>query len=183
MGSVGKPLAYHRLSIIGEDGAVLSAGEIGHIELGAETSREYGYLKGDGSIDVTHVGRLRTGDLGYLDEEGYLFITGRAKDLIIRGGINISPMEIDYVISQFPGISAVASVGVPDDIYGEEVAAFVVINKDVSPRVDEILHHCRTYLAEIKVPKSIHIINALPRNARGKLDRKALKELWLELDE
>ncbi len=183
VGSVGKPLAYHRLSIIGEDGVVLSAGEIGHIELGAETSREYGYLKGDGSIDVTHVGRLRTGDLGYLDEEGYLFITGRAKDLIIRGGINISPMEIDHVISQLPGISEVASVGVPDDIYGEEVAAFVVINKDVSPRVDEILHHCRTYLVEIKVPKSIHIINALPRNERGKLNRKALKELWLELDE
>ena len=86
-------------------------------------------------------------------------------------------------ISQFPGISEVASVGVPDDIYGEEVAAFVVINKDVSPRVDEILHHCRTYLAEIKVTKSIHMINALPRNERGKLDREALKELWLDLDE
>ena len=181
MGSVGRPLAYHKLEIVSDGGAALPICEIGHIEVGAEPSREFGYLTGDGSIKVTHVGRFRTGDMGYLDEDGFLFITGRSKDLIIRGGVNISPMEIDLVINQLPGVSEAASVGVPDKIYGEEVVAFVAIADGASLDAETIRLHCQDQLVELKTPKSIYIVDVLPRTERGKLDRKELKNLWLEM--
>jgi len=182
LGSVGKPLAYHDLSIVGEDGSTLSIGEVGNIELGSEQTREFGYLKGNGSIETTDVGRLRTGDLGYLDEDGFLFLIGRSKELIIRGGINISPMEIDHVISQLPGVIDVASVGVPDKIYGEKVVAFVIISRDIDLAPKEIESHCRDRLAAVKVPESIYIVNDIPRSERGKLDRNAVKKMWQEIE-
>ena len=90
------PARHHDIKTINRCHMVSCLGSV--LEKSFTRDGDFGYLKGDGSIDVTHVGRLRTGDLGYLDEEGYLFITGRAKDLIIRGGINISPMEIDHQV-------------------------------------------------------------------------------------
>ena len=126
-GSVGRPLAYHRLAIVDADGRALPPGEIGHVELGAWDDNEYRYLGDDGAVRVNSRGRMRTGDLGYLDAEGFLHLTGREKELIIRGGVNISPVEIDGVLMQCAEISEAATVGVPDTVWGEEVVSYVVL--------------------------------------------------------
>jgi acyl-coenzyme A synthetase/AMP-(fatty) acid ligase len=178
IGTVGKPLAYHRLSIVSAGGEPLPAGEIGAIELGGLAGNAYRYLADDGTPVVSDRGRMRTGDLGFLDEEGYLHVTGRAKELIIRGGVNISPAEIDAVLMQRPEVVDAATVGVPDDIYGEEVVAFVVLRPDVALGADDILHHCAAALPAFKAPKRIVVTDALPKSERGKLDRKALVEMW-----
>ena len=115
-----------------------------------------------------------SGDLGYLDADGYLFLTGREKDLIIRGGVNISPVEIDNVLNQMAEIAEAACVGVPDAIYGEEVVAVVVVRPGITLAEDSVVAHCRARLAAPKVPKRVLFRDSLPKTERGKLDRKAL---------
>ena len=115
---------------------------------------------------------------GLLDADGYLHITGREKDLIIRGGINISPLEIDSILLQRPEIIEVATVGVPDRTYGEEVVSFVVARPGATIDVDDLLRYCGTVLPASKAPKQIVLSNHLPKTARGKLDRKALAKQW-----
>jgi acyl-coenzyme A synthetase/AMP-(fatty) acid ligase len=178
LGTVGRPLAYHRLSIVSAAGEPLPAGETGAIELGGFADNAYRTLADDGTPVVSDRGRTRTGDLGFLDEEGYLHVTGRAKELIIRGGVNISPAEIDAVLMQRPEVVDAATVGVPDDIYGEEVVAFVVLRPGAALGADDILHHCAALLPAFKAPKEIVLATALPKSERGKLDRKALVEMW-----
>lgn len=178
LGSVGKPLAYHRLDIVDGDGRPLPVGEIGYVELGDDSKRRYRYVAEDGTVRVNATGRVRTGDLGYLDGDGFLFLTGRDKDLIIRGGVNIAPVEIDGVLMQHPAVAEAATVGVADPIYGEEVVSFVVAAP--GQLIDEaaLLAHCRERLAAFKTPKRILFRATLPKTARGKMNRKALAESW-----
>ena len=129
------------------------------------------------------VGGVRTGDLGYLDEDGYLHVTGRAKDLIIRGGVNIAPLEIDSVILELVEIAETCTVGVPDSIYGEEVVSYVALKTGAHLTGEEILAHCAARLPDFKTPKEIVIRISLPRTARGKLDSNALAEDWRGIDE
>jgi acyl-coenzyme A synthetase/AMP-(fatty) acid ligase len=178
IGTVGRPLPYHRLAIVAADGESLKTGETGAVELGGLDDNPYRYLADDGAIRVNERGRMKTGDLGYLDDEGYLHLTGRAKDLIIRGGVNISPVEIDDVLMQRPEVVEAATVGVPDRVYGEEVVAYVVLRPGAVIGADDILRHCHTALPAFKAPKQIVLSAALPKTERGKLDRKALVELW-----
>jgi len=178
IGTVGRPLAYHRLSVVSAEGEVLPAGETGAVELGGCADNAYCYLADDGSIRVNDRGRMKTGDLGFLDDEGYLHLTGRAKELIIRGGVNISPVEIDFVLMQRPEVAEAATVGVPDRLYGEEVVAYVVLRPGAAIGADDILRHCSAVLPTFKAPKQIVLSEALPKTERGKLDRKALVERW-----
>jgi acyl-coenzyme A synthetase/AMP-(fatty) acid ligase len=178
IGTVGMPLPYHRLAIVADDGAVLKAGETGAVELGGLDGNTYRYLADDGTIKINERGRMKTGDLGFLDAEGYLHLTGRAKDVIIRGGVNISPGEIDAVLMQRPEVVEAATVGVPDKVYGEEVVAFVVLRANASLGPDDILRHCAIALPAFKAPKRVVLSESLPKTERGKLDRKALVELW-----
>ena len=178
IGTVGRPLGYHRLSIVSADGEALPAGETGAVELGGLADHCYRTLADDGAIQVNERGRMKTGDLGFLDDEGYLHLTGRAKDIIIRGGVNISPVEIDSVLMQRPEVVEAATVGVPDKLYGEEVVAFVVLRPGAGIGADDILRHCAATLPAFKAPKRIVLSDALPKTERGKLDRKALVELW-----
>src|SRR3974390_2821700 len=104
IGTVGKPLPYHKLAIVNERGESLPTGEIGQIEVGGFSNNEYRYIAADGTIRIHSHGRFRTGDIGFLDADSFLHITGREKDLIIRGGINISPLEIDAILLQLPEI-------------------------------------------------------------------------------
>src|SRR5580704_337476 len=126
-GTVGRPLAYHRLAIVDAQGRALPQGEIGEVELGAFDDNDYRCLGDDGAVRVASRGRMRTGDMGFLDADGYLHLTGREKDLIIRGGVNISPVEIDGVLMQRAEIADAATVGVPDGVWGEEVVSYVVL--------------------------------------------------------
>jgi acyl-coenzyme A synthetase/AMP-(fatty) acid ligase len=178
IGTVGRPLPYHRLAIVAADGAPLKPGETGAVELGGFGDNPYCYLADDGAIRVNERGRMQTGDLGFLDDEGYLHLTGRVKDLIIRGGVNISPVEIDGVLMQRPEVVEAATVGVPDRVYGEEVVAYVVLRPGAAVGADDILRHCHAALPAFKAPKQIVLSQGLPKTERGKLDRKALVELW-----
>ena len=177
-GSVGKPLAYQNLRIVDSAGDSLPAGETGAVEVGRGEGAEYRYLTAGGVIETHAMGRIRTGDLGYLDEDGYLYLTGRSKEVIIRGGVNISPVEIDNCVLELPGIAEAAAIGVPDDIHGEAVIVYAARRSGAALSAEEVLAHCRDRLAETKLPREIIFRDALPKTPRGKMDRRALAEAW-----
>jgi acyl-CoA synthetase (AMP-forming)/AMP-acid ligase II len=178
LGTVGRPFAYHDVSIVDGEGRRLPAGEIGHVELGGWADHSFRYLGEDGAIKVHARGRIRTGDIGCLDADGFLMLTGREKELIIRGGAKISPLEIDACLMQCADVIEAATVGVPDAIYGEEVVSYVVRRPGATIDVAALLRHCADALPAFKAPKQIVLENALPKTERGKLDRKALAERW-----
>jgi acyl-coenzyme A synthetase/AMP-(fatty) acid ligase len=178
IGTVGRPHDYHRLSIVGAEGQTLQVDEMGEVELGGLPDNAYRTLADDGSIRIDSRGRMKTGDLGFLDGDGYLHLTGRAKDLIIRGGVNISPLEIDAVLMRCGDVIEACTVGVPDKVYGEEVVAYVVLRPGVTLGAADILRHCAAALPAFKAPKRIVLSEELPKTERGKLDRKALVERW-----
>ncbi len=177
MGSAGKICHMQDVRILDPDGRTLPQGEVGEITT-ASQMMAWGYLKDDGTLEPLGGRRMSTGDLGYLDEEGYLHLTGRVKDLIIRGGANIQPLEIDNVLLEYPGVSQAATVGVPDRIYGEEVVSYVVAKNGVSVNAQSIISHCSKHLPEAKVPKHVIFVEDIAKNDRGKVDRNAMKALW-----
>jgi len=139
--------------------------------------KSWGYLHPTGQIEKLPE-EHRTGDLGQIDEDGHLTIVGRLKDLIIRGGVNISPVEIDNILSRHPDIVDAAACGIPDKIYGEEVICYVVLRENSKLSESAIIKHCSELLALFKTPKRAFIVDELPMNERGKLDRNALIEAW-----
>ncbi|MDP6979075.1 MAG: class I adenylate-forming enzyme family protein [Myxococcota bacterium] len=177
-GSVGKPLPYQKLTIVDGDGKLLPALGIGNIELGPSEETEFKYLGADGEEQVSAKGRVQTGDMGYYDEEGFLFISGRQKDLIIRSGINISPLEIENVISELNGVAEVAAFGLADEIYGEAIAVAIVLQDQCILSSEDVINHCQKNLSAVKIPEQVNIIENMPKTDRGKLDRKSIKELW-----
>ena len=177
LGTVGRPFAYHDLAIVDAEGRRLPAGEIGYVELGGLGDHPYRYLGDDGEVKVHGRGRFRTGDLGSLDAEGFLTLSGREKELIIRGGAKISPVEIDSFLMQHADVIEAATIGVPDAIYGEEVMSYVVARPGVD--ADTLLRYCAGALPAFKAPKRIVLSpSSLPKTDRGKLDRRALAERW-----
>jgi len=178
LGTVGRPFPYHDLAIVDATGRRLPPGEIGEVEVGGLAEHDYRYLGDDGSVHSNGYNRYRTGDLGMLDADGFLRLTGREKDLIIRGGVNISPLEIDSILMQRPELIEVATVGVPHAIYGEEVVSYVVARPGTAIDIAELLRYCGTALPAFKAPKEIVVSTALPKTERGKLDRRALAEQW-----
>ena len=179
LGKVGRPLAYHDLAIVDAEGRRLPAGEIGYVELGGLGDRHpYRYLGDDGEVKTHSRGRFRTGDLGSLDADGFLTLSGREKELIIRGGAKISPVEIDSFLMQHADVIEAATIGVPDKIYGEEVMSYVVARPGTSVDADALLRYCAGALPAFKAPKRIVLSDSLPKTDRGKLDRRALAERW-----
>ncbi len=177
-GSVGKPLPYHQIRIVDDQGNGLPSNETGRIELGRDPATAYRYIDNNQPAQLAENGFIQTGDVGHLDEEGFLFVTGREKDLIIRGGVNISPVEIENVVSELAEVSQAAAIGVADKIYGEEIVLFVVPASGSSIDIETVRRHCQSKLNKAKIPKYIEIIGDLPKTDRGKMDRKSLQELW-----
>jgi long-chain acyl-CoA synthetase len=178
LGTVGQPFAYHDLAIVDGEGRRLPAGEIGHVELGGWPEHPFRYLTEDGAIRTHSRGRFRTGDIGSLDADGFLTLTGREKELIIRGGAKISPMEIDSCLMQCAEVIEAATIGIPDAVYGEEVVSYVVTRPGAGLDADALLKHCAARLPAFKTPKQIVLSVSLPKTERGKLDRRALVESW-----
>ena len=179
IGSVGKPGIAQNLAIVDDNGNPVAQGEEGEIEIGGAQNAT-AYLDQGGRLEPVRGNRLKTGDLGILDEDGYLKITGRSKDLIIRGGVNVAPLEIDNVVIEHPEVLEVCTVGVPDAIYGEAIVCYVVPLTGKTPTAADIRLHCANTLPEFKRPAHIVVTDAIARNQRGKVDRNAMKNVWLE---
>ncbi len=181
MRGAGRAMPGVELRIIDADGAVLPPNTIGEVAT-RSVANMAGYWKRDDATAATIDGEgwLRTGDAGYLDEDGYLFIQDRVKDMIISGGENIYPAEVESAIYGHPGVAEVAVIGVPDDKWGEAVKAIVVKKPGQSPSPDEIIAFARSRIAAFKTPKSVDFIEVLPRNASGKILRRELREPFWE---
>lgn len=170
-GSVGKGTGV-QIGIMDEAGTLLPPGTQGEVVIqGANVTRGY-HNNPEANVAAFCNGWFRTGDQGILDADGYLTLVGRLKELINRGGEKISPREIDEALLSHPAVSEAVCFGVPDTKYGEEVSAAVVLSGEAS--AEELLAHCRERLAAFKVPKTIHLVNTIPRTATGKIQRRAV---------
>lgn len=177
MGTVGLPMIHQELKVVDGAGDECPPGTEGEITVGGP-QMAIGYLLDDGSIDPLLGKRIKTGDLGIKDEEGFIRVSGRSKDLIIRGGVNIAPLEIDEVLIKHPGVAEAAAVGIPDKIYGEEVVCYVV-PKAAGLTEPSVLEHCGKFLPPAKTPKEVLIVPDLPKSDRGKVLRDKLRDDWL----
>lgn len=178
MGTVGPPALHQEFEIVDGEGRVCPPEIEGEVTVGGPQVA-IGYLMEDGSIDPVRGRRIKTGDLAKMDADGFVRVTGRTKDLIIRGGMNIAPLEIDAVLLKHPGIYDGAAVGVPDKIYGEEVIAYVMAKPGVTLTEADVVAHCRQHLAAAKLPKQVVIVPELPKSDRGKVLRDKLREDFL----
>ncbi|SFN83343.1 long-chain acyl-CoA synthetase [Saccharopolyspora antimicrobica] len=173
IGSVGRPLPASAVEIRDPEGAVLPAGEVGEVHLrGPSVMKGYWNRPEETAADLVD-GWLKTGDLGRL-EDGYLYIVDRAKELIIRGGYNVYPREVEEVLYQHPDIVEVAVIGVPDERYGEEVAAVITARPGAEVTPEELRVWAKEKLSAYKVPHLIRFVDALPKGPTGKIQKRAL---------
>ena len=172
-GSIGRALAPQEARIVDDSGRPVATGTVGEIEIrGATLMKEY-FRDPENTRRAMRDGWLRTGDAARMDEDGFIFIVGRFKEMIIRGGENISPLEIEEVAVRHPAVREAAAVGVPDRIWGETVGLCVVQRSAVS--AEEVMDFCKAHLSPFKVPQRVVFIEELPRNAVGKVTRNALR--------
>jgi len=179
LASIGKPMADVEMKVVDDDGKKLGPGEVGEI-LARGPRVMSGYWKDEEKTAKTidKDGWVHTGDVGYVDEDGYYFLSGRSSDMIIRAGENISPEEIENVIREHPKVEDVAVIGVPDETWGEEPRAVVIPKKGDKPTEEEIMEYCRQNLASFKRPRSVIFVDDLPRNPMGKLIKKDIREKY-----
>ncbi len=175
-GTVGLPLPGQEVRIVGNADEPLPSGQVGEVTVrGPNVMR--GYLgKPEETEETLRGGWLHTGDLGRFDDDGYLILVDRLKDMIIRGGENIYPKEIEDALYAHPSVLEAAVVGRPDPLFGEEPVAFVVLRPGLAAEPDELIEHCKSVLAKFKVPRAVFIEANLPRTSIGKIAKPALRE-------
>ena len=174
-GSVGKPLPPAEIICVGPDGGPVPEGEVGEVRMRIPgRPREY-YGDPDATARTWVDGWLLTGDLGRIDQDGYLYIVGRSKDVIIRGGNNIHPTDVEHAVALHPAVHEVAVFGVPHPVLGEDVVACVVLRPGHEADGDALRDHTLEHLARSKVPRRWFFVDALPRNATGKVVKDQLK--------
>jgi long-chain acyl-CoA synthetase len=180
-GTVGKPQPG-QVKVLNDDGRELAPGQAGTLYwINPPNSRFAYYKDADKTAANTRDGYFTAGDIGYLDEDGYLFLTGRSADLIIAGGVNIYPQEIDNLILQHPAVADVACVGIPNSEWGEEIKAVVELHSGYQKNAstaEAILQFARQHLAKHKWPRSIDFVSALPRTETGKLLRRQVRDCY-----
>jgi len=176
IGSTGRALAHVQIDIRDEEGRSLASGETGEVCLrGPKVTR--GYWKDPEKTSASFFGDwFRTGDVGYLDADGFLYLTDRKKDMIISGGENIASSEVERVVYQLPQVAEAAAVGLPDERWGESVTAVVVLRPGTTLTLEQLRAHCDGKLGGFKTPKRLVIRDALPRNPSGKVLKRVLRE-------
>lgn len=176
-GSTGVPMEGVRVKIVGEDGAELPRGQIGEICASGENISPGYYKLAAATAETFRDGWLHTGDMGYLDEDDYLFIVERKKDLIIRAGLNVYPKDVEEIIYRHPAVREAAVVGVPDALMGEEVCAFIVPKSGARLTPEDVISHCQASLAKYKTPRYVEFASELPKTNIGKIQKKELRKL------
>jgi fatty-acyl-CoA synthase len=174
--SAGRPLAGTDLLIVDKDDRPLPLGTIGEIVArGPQLMKGY-WNMAEATAEALRGGWMHTGDAGTVDAEGFLYIQDRVKDMIVSGGENVYPREIENVLFQLAAVADAAVIGVPDDRWGETVHAVLVLRQGQSATTEEIVAHCRAHLGGFKVPRSVEIVDTLPRNPSGKVLKRELRE-------
>lgn len=175
-GSCGLPIG-NEMKIVDDHDNDLSDGELGEIVLRGPNIFKGYFRNEEATAEAFRGGWFHTGDIGYRDADGFYYIADRKSDMIIRGGENIYPREIDDVLYRHPAVAAAVCVGVPDELYGEEVTAFVVLKTDAAATADELMAFCRQHLADYKCPKTIRFVPDIPKGPTGKLLKRELSKL------
>jgi long-chain acyl-CoA synthetase len=176
-GSVGLPVPGCEVSIQSDSGAMLRPGEDGEICVRSPGVMS-GYWNTPDTSQVLAGGWLHTGDIGHLDDDGYLYVVDRKKDLILRGGFNVFPRDIEDVLVTHPAVAQAGVIGRPDDRLGEEIVAFVALAPGASATEPELIDYAKRHLSAAKYPRDVRIVPSVPLTSVGKLDRKKLRE-WL----
>ncbi|MBI2856018.1 MAG: long-chain-fatty-acid--CoA ligase [Chloroflexi bacterium] len=176
LGSIGKPLPDVEVRIVDEDGHDVPLRETGEIVArGSRLMKGY-WNREEATRETLRGGWLYTGDLGYWDEDGYIFLSGRAKDFIKRGGEMIAPEEVEQIIMSHPAVDEAAIIGIPDVEWGERVRALVVRKPGAQLTAEEVIEHCRPRMAGFKRPEDVVFVDELPRNPMGKVLKRVLRE-------
>ncbi len=178
-GSCGKPIG-NEMAVFDEEDAEVPDGELGEIVLRGDNIFKAYFKNEEATEKAFRNGWFHTGDIGYRSPDGFFYIADRKSDMIIRGGENIYPREIDELLFSHPAIASAAVIGVPDELYGEEVAAFVVPKEGAEITEDEVMDFCRQRLADFKCPKTVHFIRDIPKGPTGKLLKRELARMFRE---
>ena len=176
LSSAGREVTGAQVRIVDDEDRQLPPGQPGEIIVRGDLMMIGYWNKPEATAETMRGGWVHTGDVGYLDPDGYLFITDRKKDLIISGGANIYPREVEEVIAKHPAVAEVSVIGVPDEKWGEAVKALVVVKQGPTVTSGEIIEYCRQHLASYKKPQSVDFISELPKNAYGKVLKRELRD-------
>ena len=176
IGSIGLPMIGTEMLIVDDSGKELAPGQEGEIIIRGPMLMKGYWQKPEETADILKDGWLYTGDVGYVDDDGYFWITDRKKDLIIKGGENLSPRTIEEVLFTCPKVSEASVIGIKDDVYGEDIKAFVVLNPGEKATEEEIVNFCRMKLTNFLLPKKVVFLQALPKSLVGKVLKKELRK-------
>jgi acyl-CoA synthetase (AMP-forming)/AMP-acid ligase II len=176
--AAGRPIWCVDLRIVDDAGNPVPLKETGEIICQSALATQGYYRNPEATAESFRGGWFYTGDLGYFDEEGFLYVVGRKKDMIKSGGISVYPDEIESILYNHPAISEVAVIGVPDARWGEAVKAIVVLKEGATTDPDGLTQFCKERLSHYKVPKSVDIVQSIPRTDMGKVAKEKLRELY-----
>jgi acyl-CoA synthetase (AMP-forming)/AMP-acid ligase II len=173
---VGRPIISVKSKIVDDNGNPCPAGVAGEIVDSGETVMKGYYKMPEATAETIRDGWLFTGDIGVMDEYGYFYLKDRKKDMIISGGENIYPVEVEMCIFEMDGVSDVAVIGVLDEDWGESVKAFVVLSPGINRTEADIIKHCKEKIASYKKPKIVEFVKPLPKNSMGKIQKNILRQ-------
>lgn len=180
-GSVGKSMLFNSIKLVKEDGQEAGVNEVGELLITGKHSFSFYWNNHQATLEAFQDGWIHTGDLAKMDEQGFYYIVGRKKDMIITGGENVYPLEIEHWLAAHPAIDEVAVLGLPNEKWGEIVAAFIVLNPSLTIPDEELRTYCESKLGRYKIPKQFIRVEELPKTYVGKIDKKKLKEASMQV--